>query len=206
MKQQIILATRNQGKVREFRAMFADSGFDVIGLDAYPDMPEVEETGLTFEENALLKSRAVCAYTGLVALADDSGIAVEALAGEPGIHSARYSEEPGKPATTEGNNQKLLKTMTGLKDVERRAYFISVISVTAPNGQEMLARGVWEGEVLEAPRGDNGFGYDPLMFIPELGRSVAELDPEHKNRLSHRAKALEQLMKQWPDFWRKVQN
>lgn len=206
MKQQIILATRNQGKIKEFRAMFAGGGLDVIGLDAYPDMPEVEESGLTFEENALLKSRAVCAYTGLTALADDSGIAVEALAGEPGIHSARYSEEPGKPATTEGNNRKLLKNMTGLEGVERRACFVCVIAVTAPNGQEMLARGVWEGEVLEAPRGDNGFGYDPLMFIPELGRSVAELDPEHKNRLSHRGKALEQLMKQWPDFWRKVQN
>lgn len=186
--------------------MFANSGLEVIGLEAYPEMPDVEETGLTFEENALLKSRAVCAYTGLVALADDSGISVEALAGEPGIYSARYSQEPGNPATPERNNEKLLKTMTGLKDVERRAHFISVIAVTAPNGQEMLARGAWEGEVLESPRGENGFGYDPIMFIPELGRSVAELDPEHKNRLSHRAQALEQLMKQWPDFWRKVQS
>ena len=204
MKQKIILATHNKGKIAEFKAMFANTNFEVAGIDEYPEMPDVEETGLTFEENAQLKSRAICKYTGLITMADDSGLSVDALGGAPGVYSARYSAENGLEASTERNNAKLLEALKGLKGTERKGQFVCVISVSAPNGAEMLCKGLWEGTILEEARGTNGFGYDPLLFIAELGCSAAELAPEQKNKVSHRGQALQELIKNWADFYKKA--
>ncbi|SHN54857.1 XTP/dITP diphosphatase [Desulfovibrio litoralis] len=203
MKQKIVLASHNKNKISEFKQMFQNTDFELVGLDEFPDLPEVEETGTSFEENAKLKSRAVAKYTGLIALADDSGISVKALNGAPGVYSARYSAENGQPATTEKNNAKLLSALKGLKGKDRAACFVCVISVTTPKGDEMLVRGEWEGQILETPQGSNGFGYDPLMYISECGCSAAELSADQKNAISHRGKALNLFKEQWNAFAQK---
>jgi XTP/dITP diphosphohydrolase len=194
----IVLATRNAGKIRELEALLAGHGLTVVGLDAFPELGEIEETGSTFAENAALKARTVAEATGLAALADDSGLMVDALDGAPGVYSARYS---GPGATDEGNNRKLLAALAGVPAERRSCRFVSVVAAHAPNGAEILAEGRWEGRVLEAPRGAGGFGYDPLFFDPELGRSAAELSREDKNARSHRGRALRSLLALWPDFW-----
>lgn len=198
----VVLATRNKGKVAELEALLASFGVHVLGLGAFPDIGEIEETGATFAENSRLKARTVAQATGLIALADDSGLAVDALSGAPGVYSARYS---GPEATDATNNAKLLAALAEVPESERGCRFISVVAATAPNGAEILAEGRWEGRVLEAPRGQGGFGYDPLFLDPELGRSAAELSPGEKNARSHRGRALRALLKDWPAFWAKAQ-
>ena len=183
----IVLATRNQGKVRELAEPLRAFGLRVVGLDAFPDLPEVEETGTTFEENALLKAREVSKRTGLVAIADDSGLEVDALNGAPGVYSARYSEDmPDLPGATkdERNTMKLLAALSSVRLWNRSARF-----------------GTWEGSVACSPRGKNGFGYDPVFLDPELGLTAAEMSPEEKMSRSHRAKALRELLRLWPSFW-----
>lgn len=197
----IVLATRNKGKIAEFEALLAGFGLTVLGLGEFPEFPEVEESGVTFAENALLKARAAALHSGLVAVADDSGIVVDALNGAPGVYSARYSAEPGVEATDERNNAKLLKLMRGLPGDRRGAAFCSVIAAARPDGEAITAKGIWPGLVTDAPKGSNGFGYDPLFFDPELGLTAAEMSREQKNSRSHRARALRELLKQWPDFW-----
>ncbi|MDP3426005.1 MAG: XTP/dITP diphosphatase [Humidesulfovibrio sp.] len=194
----VVLATRNKGKLAELDALLAGFGLHVVGLGAFPDLGEIEETGATFAENARLKARTVAQATGLVALADDSGLAVDALSGAPGVYSARYS---GENATDATNNAKLLEALAHVPEDRRGCRFVSVVTAIAPSGAEIMAEGRWEGRVLTSPRGAGGFGYDPLFLDPELGRSAAELAPAEKNARSHRGQALRALLKDWPAFW-----
>jgi XTP/dITP diphosphohydrolase len=194
----VVLATRNKGKIAELEALLAGFGLHVVGLGAFPDLGEIEETGATFAENARLKASTVAQATGLVALADDSGLAVDALSGAPGVYSARYS---GENATDDANNAKLLEALADVPEDRRGCRFVSVVAAMAPNGAEIMAEGRWEGRVLTSPRGAGGFGYDPLFLDPELGRAAAELAPAEKNARSHRGQALRALLKDWPAFW-----
>lgn len=197
----VVLATRNKGKVAELEALLAGYGLHVVGLDAFAHIGEIEETGTTFAENARLKARTVAQATGLVALADDSGLAVDALSGAPGVYSARYS---GENATDAANNAKLLDALKDVPESGRGCRFHSVVAAHAPNGAEALAEGRWEGRVLEHPRGSGGFGYDPLFLDLELGKSAAELAAAEKNARSHRGQALRALLNDWPAFWAKA--
>ena len=188
----IVLATGNPGKVREINQLLAGSGIEVVPQSEF-DVPEVEETGLTFVENALLKARNAARHSGLPAIADDSGLEVDALGGAPGIHSARYA---GPDADDAANLQKLLDAMRGLPEQERTARFQCVLVHLrhAEDPTPLIVQGTWEGRILEAPRGTGGFGYDPVFFVPERGCSAAELPPEEKNALSHRGQALRRLV------------
>jgi XTP/dITP diphosphohydrolase len=197
----VVLATRNKGKISELSELLSDYGLDVQGLDAFPRVGGVEETGATFEENALIKARAVAEATGLVALADDSGLEVDALGGAPGVRSARYA---GPQATDPENNAMLLRNLAGVPEQERSARFRCVMAAVSPRGDTLVAHGTWEGVVTLEPRGDQGFGYDPLFFDPGLGRTSAQLSREEKNARSHRGKALRALLAQWPAFWARV--
>lgn len=200
----VVLATRNPGKICELAEPLQAFGLNVLGLDAFPNMPEVEETGLTFEENALLKARTISQLTGLVAIADDSGLEVDALDGAPGVHSARYSNDmPDLPGETkdERNIMKLLAALSSISLSQREARFRTVMAACTPQGASLVAQGQWEGRILYAPRGKNGFGYDPIFFDPEVGRTAAELSREEKMARSHRGKALVELLRLWPKFW-----
>lgn len=200
----VVLATRNQGKVREMEEPLRAFGLRVVGLDAFPDLPEVAETGATFEENALLKARDVSRRTGLVAIADDSGLEVDALDGAPGVHSARYSDDmPDLPGDSkdERNVMKLLAALSSARLWQRSARFRTVIAACTPEGDTLVAPGAWEGSIACSPRGKNGFGYDPVFLDPELGRTAAELSREEKMARSHRGNALRELLRLWPAFW-----
>lgn len=197
----VVLASRNAGKIRELAVLLKPFGVAVNGLDAFPEIGEIEETGTTFAENSLLKASTVSRLTGLVSLADDSGLVVDALGGEPGVYSARYSEEPGIPADDERNIVKVLKKMASVPDAQRAARFVSVMAAAAPNGRHILAEGVWEGILAREKAGANGFGYDPVFFDPEIGQTAAQLEPAQKNARSHRAKACAKLLELWPAFW-----
>lgn len=194
----IVLATRNTGKIKELNDLLSGYGLTVLGLDAFPQVGEIEETGTTFAENALLKARTVAQATGLVALADDSGLVVDALHGAPGVYSARYA---GPDATDEKNNLKLLDALGDVPEAQRGCRFVSLVAAARPDGPELVAEGRWEGRVLGSPLGSGGFGYDPLFLDPELGKSAAELSREDKNARSHRGNALRALLAQWPAFW-----
>lgn len=187
----LVLATGNQGKLAELRQLLEGTGIQVLPQSDF-GVPDAEETGLSFIENAILKARHAAAHTGLPAIADDSGIEVDALDGAPGIYSARYA---GRHGDSRANNDKLLAALAGLPEGERgaRFYCVMVFLRHAEDPTPIIAEGSWEGRILEAPRGEGGFGYDPLFFDPTLERSAAELDPTEKNRISHRARALAQL-------------
>lgn len=201
--QRMVLATRNAGKVAELAEPLKVFGIELVGLDAFPDFPEVEETGVTFEENALLKARAAAEFTGLTAIADDSGLEVDALGGAPGVYSARFSDDmPDLKAESrdERNCLKLMAVLSAVSLSNRGGRFRCVMAVATSQGASMTAPGAWEGRILTQPRGQNGFGYDPLFFDPELGRSAAELSREEKMRHSHRARALAALLEKLPAF------
>lgn len=198
--QAILLATRNKGKIREFADLLAPFGLTVVGLDAFPHLADVEETGVTFVENALLKACEAAGATGLLSVADDSGLEVDALNGAPGVHSARYSAQEGTPATDERNTQKLLQALAGVPPEKRSCRFRCCMAACAPNGERLVAEGAWEGLVALSPKGDQGFGYDPVFFDPELGLTAAQLQPEQKNARSHRARAVKALLEKWPAF------
>lgn len=183
----IVLATRNDGKIAEMRELLADSGWTVRSCRDFPGCPLVEETGSTFAENAILKARAVAQFIGHLALADDSGLEVDALDGAPGIHSARFT---GADATNESNNAALLERLAGVSDAERTARFRCVIAVVAPDGRVWTVEGVCEGRIGTVPRGTAGFGYDPLFIPAGHEQTFAELDRETKNRISHRGQAI----------------
>jgi XTP/dITP diphosphohydrolase len=178
----VVLASQNKKKLRELQQLMEGTGIEVQSLP--PDAPEVEETGDTFEANALVKARAAVALTGLPALADDSGLVVDALNGEPGVRSARWV-----PGTDVDRYQALLTRMAGVPAAQRTARFVSVIAMVTPDGREELVRGECEGYIGTEPVGSGGFGYDPVFYLPD-GRSMAELSAEEKNRISHRARAL----------------
>ncbi len=188
----IVLATGNPGKVREIGELLADIDLSVIAQTEM-GVSEAEETGLAFVENAIIKARHAAASTGLPALADDSGLEVDALNGEPGVHSARYA---GADASDQDNVDKLLRALVDTPDAERTARFhcVMVYLHHAADPTPLICHGVWEGRILHAPRGMNGFGYDPVFFVPTHDCSAAELVAEEKNRLSHRGQALRQLL------------
>lgn len=190
----IVLATHNSGKVREIQEMLAPATLQVFSLaDLNVGKEEALETGPTFIENALIKARRACELTGLPALADDSGLVVEALYGAPGVFSARYA---GPHATDEENVQKLLDALAPVPDEKRKAWFYCVMVFMShiDDPVPLVAQGKWEGAVLRRPVGNNGFGYDPVFYVPKLHKSAAQLPLETKNKLSHRAQALRTLM------------
>ncbi len=190
--QQIVLATGNPGKVREINQLLIGHDLEVIPQSAFK-VPEAEETGLTFVENAIIKARNAAAQAGLPAIADDSGLEVDALQGAPGIYSARYA---GPEASDRDNLEKLLVELGDLPDAQRSARFqcIMVYLRHAHDPSPLICQGTWEGRVLFAPRGENGFGYDPVFYVPDQDCSSAELAPALKNRLSHRGQALRKLI------------
>jgi XTP/dITP diphosphohydrolase len=190
---QIVLATGNPGKVREFADILGTDNL-VIRPQSDFGVPDIEETGLSFVENAIIKARNAAAHTGQPAIADDSGLEVDALNGAPGIYSARYA---GPQANSEDNNRKLLYALEGVPENERTARFICLIVYMryADDPAPIIAQGSWEGRILIEPVGDNGFGYDPVFYVPSHHCSSAQLDPAEKNRISHRGLAI-QLFRQ----------
>ncbi len=189
----LVLASNNAKKLKELREILSPLGWELVPQGEL-GVPEAEEPHCTFVENALAKARHAAALTGLPALADDSGVCIEALGGAPGVQSARYAGEPKSDAR---NNDKLLAELGKLagKDSRRGHYYCVLVFVRAADDpQPIIAEGEWHGEVLDAPRGDGGFGYDPLFLIPELGQSVAEIAAAEKNRRSHRGQALARLV------------
>ena len=189
--QTVVLASGNPGKLREFQYLLDDCGFEVLPQSAFA-VPEVAETGLSFVENALLKARHACEHTGRAAIADDSGIEVDTLNGEPGIYSARFA---GPGASDADNNALLLEKLSGVPETRRGARFqcLLVYMRHAKDPTPIICQGTWEGRILDAPSGSGGFGYDPLFWVPEAGCSSAQLDRAAKHRISHRARALSQL-------------
>lgn len=186
----LILASGNQGKLREFSQMLAPLGWDVQAQGLH-GVPDIEETGLSFVENAILKARNACKHTGLAALADDSGIEVDALNGEPGIYSARFS---GPGANDASNNAELLQRLQGIDQRSARYHCVLVFMRHAKDPVPLICHASWEGKILTAPQGEGGFGYDPLFWLDDLQCTAAQLDPAIKNRISHRGLALQQLL------------
>ncbi len=197
----VVIATRNLGKLDELRRILHPLGLTLLGLDAFPRIGEVEETGVSFRENALLKARAVARAARLPALADDSGLEVEQLGGAPGIYSARFAGEPRSDAR---NNQKLLDVLKEVPEVARAADFVCVAAAALPSGESIWEEGRWHGAILRAPRGVSGFGYDPLFLDHESGRSAAELEDALKDERSHRGRAFRKLMPRLPALLREA--
>ncbi|MCI5106877.1 MAG: RdgB/HAM1 family non-canonical purine NTP pyrophosphatase [Pseudomonadales bacterium] len=193
----VILASGNQGKLRELQAVLSDLGVKLLPQSEF-DVSDVAETGLSFVENALIKARHACQETGLPSIADDSGLEVDALGGEPGIYSARYAGSHGASADAD-NNARLLAELEQVPESERTARFQCVIVYMrhAKDPTPLICQGSWEGRILFAEQGENGFGYDPLFYVPEHDCSSAQLDPDLKNSLSHRGQALKQLLECW---------
>lgn len=187
-----VLASKNQKKLREMQEILSAQGVELVLQSELGVDIDVEETGDTFEENAILKAEAVCLATGLPAISDDSGLSVDALGGAPGIYSARYG---GDGLDDEGRYRLLLRNMEG--EQNRACRFVCVICCAFPNGEHILARGECPGLLSEAPQGSGGFGYDPIFYLPELGKSMAELSPEEKNHISHRGAALRAFQNEW---------
>lgn len=191
MLKTIVLASNNAGKIKEFNTLLGDMGIDVKPQSEF-NVEEAEETGLSFIENAILKARNACAHTGLPALADDSGIEVDYLDGAPGIYSARFAGEHGN---NDANNQLLLEKLDGVPEEERTARFHCVLAYMRHKDDPtpQVFHGVWEGRILTAIEGQEGFGYDPIFYVPECGCSAASLPKEVKNQISHRGKALKHM-------------
>ncbi len=188
---QLLLATSNQGKVADFRLLFENSGIDIISPADVGVWVDVEETGTTFEENALLKARAFCELSGRPTLADDSGLAVAALDGRPGVYSARYA---GPQCDDHANNLKVIEELSGVPD--RRAAFICVLALVMPDGTEVITDGRCEGLIIDEERGNEGFGYDVIFYREDLGRTFGESSPAEKNARSHRAAAVRAMLEE----------
>lgn len=193
MSHKLVLATRNQGKIEEFRRILeelAPGQIDLIGVDQFPHLVDVDETGSTFEENSLLKARYTSEATGLPAIADDSGLCVDALNGDPGIYSARWA---GTHGDDRANLEKVLDQLKDVPDENRTAYFICVASLVLPDGRQQVAEGRFEGHILHAPVGNNGFGYDPIFQPLGMSISSAQMSAAEKDLVSHRGKSLRSL-------------
>ncbi|WP_342469011.1 XTP/dITP diphosphatase [Ureibacillus sp. FSL K6-3587] len=192
---QVVIATKNKGKAKDFEAIFKPLNYEVITmLDIANDM-EIEETGTTFEENAVLKAETLSKALGKLVIADDSGLEVDALGGEPGVYSARYAGNHDD----EANIQKVLVNLEGVPDEKRTARFVCVIAISGPDIKTKTFRGTCEGTILHEKRGSNGFGYDPIFYVPELGKTMAELTPEQKGAISHRGNAIRKLTEELPN-------
>ncbi len=185
--QQLIIATRNQGKVKELKKLLAHLSFDILSLKNLPNVPKTIESGTNFKENATIKAVAVSKYTQGIIMADDSGLEVDALGGEPGVYSARYA---GEGACDAANNAKLLENLQGIPLSQRTARFCCTIAIIIPGQEMMLVEGYCNGLIAEEPRGDGGFGYDPLFIVPGYNKTFAELPLDIKNKISHRSKAM----------------
>lgn len=194
MPKEIVLASGNPGKLKEFRQMLAPAGYRVVPQSDY-HVSEADEPYFTFIENALTKARHVSRLTGKPALADDSGLCVNVLGGKPGVLSARYA---GEPKSDDRNNARLIADLAGLPDKTANYYCVLVYVRSADDPQPVIADGRWFGRIVDTPRGTNGFGYDPYFWIPEFGKTAAELTPDEKNSHSHRGMALRALLEKLP--------
>lgn len=197
MTKKIIIATGNKGKVKEFEELFYSYGYEIETLLDHPEIPDIPETGETFQENAYQKASFLSEHLGKIVLADDSGLEVDALDGAPGIYSARYAGEHGNDKK---NNEKLLKDLKELNTSNREANFICSLVLVGPEREPLFVEGKVYGTILEEPRGENGFGYDPLFYVAEKDKSMAELSSTEKNSMSHRAEAIRELEK-YLDEW-----
>lgn len=186
----LVIATRNNGKLREIRQILEDIDVEVLSIENFSGLPEIVEDGDTFSANARKKAVTIAQLTGCLALADDSGLIVDALEGKPGVLSARYA---GEDATDAENNRKLLEDLAGVPPERRQGAFYCVMALCQPEGDCRTFSGKLEGEIIAIPRGNNGFGYDPLFLVPEYDKTLAELPLETKNRISHRGRALRQV-------------
>lgn len=187
MSVDLVVATRNKKKLKEIRELLADLDFNVLSIDDFTCIPEVKEDGSTFQENAKKKAIQIAQITKLLTLADDSGLEIDYLNGDPGVRSARFA---GENATDEDRNKKVLHLLRDVPGPERKARFRCSIAIVSPDGYIELVTGVCEGEIATEPRGNTGFGYDPIFIVPEYGKTFAQLGPEKKNQISHRAIAL----------------
>lgn len=197
MNKTIIIATRNQGKAKEFKNLFNEYGYQVKTLLDYPELDDVPETGDTFAENAFQKADAISKELNTIVLADDSGLEVDALDGKPGIYSARFAGEHGNDTK---NNQKLVEVLQEVPEADRKANFHCSLVMAGPNREPLFVEGKAFGQILDVGRGEHGFGYDPLFYMPELGKTMAELTSEEKNEISHRARAIKKLEKHLDDW------
>ncbi|WP_316570887.1 XTP/dITP diphosphatase [Neobacillus sp. YIM B06451] len=188
--EEILIATKNAGKAKEFEAIFTARGVKVLTLLDFPDSPDVEETGTTFAENAILKAETISKKLGKPVIGDDSGLIVDALDGRPGIFSARYA---GEQKNDDANIDKVLSELKGVPDEKRTARFFCALAMAVPGKETITVEGTCEGRILEERRGTNGFGYDPVFYVTELGRAMAELSKDEKNAISHRANAMKAL-------------
>ncbi|MHB1332603.1 MAG: RdgB/HAM1 family non-canonical purine NTP pyrophosphatase [Sulfuriferula sp.] len=188
--QKLVIASNNPGKLREISRILAPLDYEAVPQSAF-NVPEAEEPFVTFVENCIAKARHAAQLTGLPALADDSGICVEALSGAPGVYSARYA---GEPKSDQRNNEKLIAALAGQSNRRAHYYCVIVYLRHAEDPQPLIAEGSWHGEIIDTPRGNGGFGYDPYFLVPELGKTGAELAADEKNAISHRGKALLQLV------------
>jgi XTP/dITP diphosphohydrolase len=185
----LVLATQNRNKIIEIRNKFTGvSGLELVSLGDFPGAPDIVEDGNTFRDNAAKKARGIAVFTGHLSMADDSGLEVDALGGRPGVYSARYG---GASATDEGRNRMILDEMRAVPPPLRTARFVCVIALCTPDGECLYAEGECDGVIADTMKGSRGFGYDPIFFLPDRGKTMAELPLEEKNRISHRAKALE---------------
>ena len=194
---EVLLATRNRGKLREFQSLLGDLELSFHTLDDFPNVGELVEDGASFEANAIKKALEYSKATGMIAIADDSGLVVDALDGRPGVYSARYA---GDDAGDDDNNEKLLLDMRGFSEGKRGAAFVCVVAAATPDGRTITSEGRCEGEIMNSPKGDGGFGYDPLFYIPRFGCTMAELASDKKNEISHRGKAVEKFKSVFLDF------
>ncbi|NIV41950.1 MAG: XTP/dITP diphosphatase [Candidatus Dadabacteria bacterium] len=186
--EELVIATTNKGKVKEFKSLLSPQINNILSINDFDNIPEIDETGSSFEENALIKARTVASITGKITISDDSGLEVEALSGEPGIYSARYA---GDAASDSENIEKLLEELFRIND--RAARFVCCIALVDNKGNEHTFTGTCEGEILTSTRGEGGFGYDPVFYYPDAGKTFAELSLDEKNKYSHRAKAINKL-------------
>ncbi len=190
MKKQIVFATGNAGKVKEIRAILGDLDIEVLSMKEAGISADIEEDGKTYEENALIKAREVAKYTDAIVMADDSGLEIDYLNCEPGIYSARYM---GEDTSYTIKNNNLIERLNGVPDEKRTARFVCAIAAVLPDGEELTTRGIIEGIIGYEEAGENGFGYDPIFYVPRFGKTTAQLSPEEKNQVSHRGRALEAM-------------
>lgn len=193
---QVVIATKNKGKAKDFEALFEPFGYKVVTMfDVAPDV-EIEETGTTFEENAILKAETLANLLGQIVIADDSGLAIDALNGEPGVYSARYAGDHDD----EANMVKVLENMKDVPEDERTARFCCALAIAGPNLETKTVFGTCEGVIAHEKKGTNGFGYDPIFYVPALEKHMAELSPEEKGAISHRGNAIRKLALQLAEF------
>ena len=199
MRNKLIVATKNKGKLEEFVQLLAHLPLEIISMADAGINGDIEENGTTFEENALIKARSVWKITGDTVIADDSGLEVDFLNGAPGVYSARYA---GEGATDEDKNRKLLDALAGVPMDKRAARFVCVIAVVFPDASSFTVKGTCEGYIATEPAGSNGFGYDPLLYVPEIGLTIAQMEADMKNSISHRGNAIRKMVEKLEDIWK----